>query len=223
MSYTGPINPFPNAKHLPVSLYGYVPNQGFNVFAAVAWGLVLAAHCWWLYKKGPRGAQSLVVFGCIWELIGYSIRVDTHSEPFCADLFIAQYAMLHPAPVFFVMALVNAIAWGMEGTDDASVYDRFRPRAFAGILQALNIISITLVAVGSTMYAVALARMATPEAVKFDGGAARKVLIAGHALQGDEKSLSSRFLALTFPSDRPSTEQPFMLVLVLAVEPGSDR
>ena len=65
MSYTGPINPFPNAKHLPVSLYGYVPNQGFNIFAAIAWGLVLAAHFWWLYKKGPRGAQSLVVFGCV--------------------------------------------------------------------------------------------------------------------------------------------------------------
>ena len=65
MSYDGPVNAFPGDHELPISLYGYTPNRGFNIFAAVVWGLVLVAHVWWLIKKRTRGIQAMIVIGSV--------------------------------------------------------------------------------------------------------------------------------------------------------------
>lgn len=60
-SYTSVLNPNYDRQNAATSLYShynYIPNRGFNIFAAIVWALVFLAHLYWLIARQRRVAET---------------------------------------------------------------------------------------------------------------------------------------------------------------------
>lgn len=47
-----------NGAYAPYTLYNYIPNRGFNIFAAIVWGIVMLVHLAWIFVRGTRAAHA---------------------------------------------------------------------------------------------------------------------------------------------------------------------
>ena len=64
--YRMPVLANPGPDEFRYILYNYVPNLGFNAFAATAYGLVMLAHAFWFVKhRRTRWIQAHMVVFCV--------------------------------------------------------------------------------------------------------------------------------------------------------------
>lgn len=89
-----------------LSLYGYRPNLGANIFLTVIYSLVIstAAIIILQRRRGWLSYNICIILGSILELVGYAERIKGYSNPFALDGFTIQYALLTIAPVFITAA-----------------------------------------------------------------------------------------------------------------------
>ncbi|KIX92731.1 uncharacterized protein Z520_11583 [Fonsecaea multimorphosa CBS 102226] len=134
---------------IELSVYGYRPSLGASgVFIALyALCMVAQAILGWRYKTW--GFMSLMLLGCVDEIIGYVGRILYWQNPWAQSGFIIQIVLITIGPVFFSAAIYVLLAQIVRYISIPS--SRFAPKYFYWIFIPCDIVSLVLQAAGGAI------------------------------------------------------------------------
>ncbi|GAA6054591.1 hypothetical protein JCM3770_000067 [Rhodotorula araucariae] len=183
--YNGPINPNPKDGEAGVIIYGYVPSNALAAVALITFGLVVFNHTSHLVRhKSTRVFSSLMVFGCLCEIVGYASRLVSHYHPFVVNYFIIQYFFIVVAPVFFAAAFYLALGLGLRRLDHrGSTLLRFNPKILIIVMIVSDTVTTIIQIAGAALIGVAESSRFSNGSAKITSDQANDILLAGLALQ----------------------------------------
>ncbi|KAL1957830.1 hypothetical protein VTO42DRAFT_5395 [Malbranchea cinnamomea] len=159
---------------IEASIYKYRPALGANITFLAVFAVSGLVHTAQLVLWRNYAFASLVVVGCVTEVIGYVGRVWLYYNPFSFDAFLMQICCLTIAPAFYSAAIYLCIGYLVRTFGlDAS---RLRPSGYACIFIPCDIISLILQAVGGALASAAVTGTADPKP-------GTNVMVAGLAFQ----------------------------------------
>ncbi|BGP40639.1 hypothetical protein JCM10450v2_004634 [Rhodotorula kratochvilovae] len=183
--YNGPINPNPKDGEAGVIIYGYVPSNALAAVALITFGLVVFNHTSHLVRhKSTRVFSSLMVFGCLCEIVGYASRLVSHYHPFVVNYFIIQYFFIVVSPVFFQAAFYVALGMGLRRLDHrGSTLLRFNPKILIVAMIVADVVTTIIQIAGAALIGVAESSRFSNGSAKITSDQANDILLAGLAMQ----------------------------------------
>ncbi|CAH0024702.1 unnamed protein product [Clonostachys rhizophaga] len=135
-----------------LSLYGYRPNLGTNVFLTAIYSLVISTAVIIILRQHLHYIRKYLGTG------GYAERIKGYSNPFALDGFTIQYALLTIAPAFITAAIyisIGKLAQKM-GRGCLNIRPSLYPRIFIPC-------DVVILAVQATGGALTTSQTSTPE------------------------------------------------------------
>ncbi|KAK0470203.1 RTA1 like protein-domain-containing protein [Desarmillaria tabescens] len=141
--------------------YGYVPDRGisilflilFSVSTLIHTGQAVFSHAWWLLA-------TAVLCGFL-EILGWSARLWSSSNPDLPDPYEMQLTctILAPTPLLAVNFVIPEKLIKRLGTG----YSRLSPRAYIMLFCSCDVISLVIQAIGGGLAATAVSENTNPE------------------------------------------------------------
>ncbi|EXJ66469.1 uncharacterized protein A1O5_10621 [Cladophialophora psammophila CBS 110553] len=134
---------------IEMSVYGYRPALSASGTLIALYGLCIVAQLVLGFRYKTWGFMSLMLLGCVDEIIGYVGRILYWQNPWAQAGFIMQIVLITIGPVFFAAAIYVLLAQIVKYISLQS--SRFAPKYFYWIFIPCDIISLVLQAVGGAM------------------------------------------------------------------------
>ncbi|KIW84882.1 hypothetical protein Z517_00270 [Fonsecaea pedrosoi CBS 271.37] len=131
---------------IDMSVYGYRPSLGASGALIALYSLCIIAQVLLGWRYRAWGFMSLMVLGCVDEIIGYVGRILYWQNPWAQPGFIIQIVLITIGPVFFCAAIYVLLAQIVKYISLSS--SRFAPKYFYWIFIPCDIISLALQAAG---------------------------------------------------------------------------
>ncbi|KAH7020890.1 RTA1 like protein-domain-containing protein [Microdochium trichocladiopsis] len=150
------------------SVVGYQPNVPANAFFLAAFAASALIHLaqgifYWRKGRPTWGFTTVIVTGCLDEIVGYIGRLLLHDNPFSFGAFLMQIICVTTAPVFFCAAIYVTLSQTIYFIDPSK--SRFDPRWFYWVFIPCDIISLVLQAAGGAMSSVSTTEAAVNRGV----------------------------------------------------------
>ncbi len=92
------------------SIQGYRPALGVQIAFIALFGVSMLIHLAQGIRYHTWFFASMMVLGCIGEMIGYGGRIMLYQNPFSFDGFIIEICCITISPVFFAAAIYVSLA-----------------------------------------------------------------------------------------------------------------
>ncbi|OQV05652.1 hypothetical protein CLAIMM_10353 isoform 3 [Cladophialophora immunda] len=134
---------------IEMSVYGYRPSLAASGALIALYGLCIVAQVILGFRYRAWGFMSLMLLGCVDEIIGYVGRILYWQDPWAQPGFIMQIVLITIGPVFFSAAIYVLLAQIVKYISVAS--SRFAPQYFYYLFIPCDIVSLVLQAAGGAM------------------------------------------------------------------------
>ncbi|OAP64263.1 hypothetical protein AYL99_00235 [Fonsecaea erecta] len=134
---------------IEMSVYGYRPSLGASGALIALYGVCIVAQLVLGFRYKTWGFMSLMLLGCVDEIIGYVGRILYWQNPWAQAGFIMQIVLITIGPVFFSAAIYVLLAQIVKYISIPS--SRFAPKYFYWIFIPCDIVSLVLQAAGGAM------------------------------------------------------------------------
>ncbi|KAI8648168.1 hypothetical protein NCS57_01484600 [Fusarium keratoplasticum] len=129
------------------TLYGDYFTKGPIIFFAVAFGLLLLYQIWFTFKSRAWGFSIWLILGTVFEMVGYSSRMEMVDNPWKKDPFQKQLLLLILAPTLIAASIaVTFKHLVLYYGPDLSV---LRPRWYPFVFVGTDIIAIIIQGAGA--------------------------------------------------------------------------
>ncbi|KAF1344247.1 RTA1 like protein-domain-containing protein [Delphinella strobiligena] len=153
---TGKITCTKSTCNADLSIYGYAPNLGANVFFTIFFALSCAVFIFQGVRyKGWWGFTIATTIGTAFEAIGYISRIMLWNNPFSDAGFKLNIVLLTFAPAFFTAGIYLllkqfCLVFGPR-------FSRLKPKSYTYIFISCDVLSVALQGAGGGISAGAMA------------------------------------------------------------------
>lgn len=131
------------------SVYQYRPSLAANIIFMILYALAMAVHIYLGIRWRQKFFMIFMIFGCLFEIIGYAGRIILYNNPFLFAGFMLQIVFVTSGPVFYTGAIYVTLSKTIESFSPEMA--RIKPKFIWLIFIPADLVCLVLQAAGGAL------------------------------------------------------------------------